>query len=381
MELFDVIKYEGDNDTVIWKYEKEDFNIGSQLIVHESQEAIFFLNGQALDVFGPGKYTLKTENLPILSKFINIPTGGVSQFHCEVYFVNMVEHLAIKWGTDSKIQYMEPSYNFPIYIGANGEMSISMNNSKKLLVKLVGTEKNLSKERLVSYFKSFLMIRLKPYLSKYIRENKINIFEIDEKLETISNDVKDSLISDFDEYGISLKQFFITSIVKPDGDEQYERFKDLHFRQYADIAEAELQQKVGIINQETESKKTVIEAKGIAEKRKTEGYTYQEERGYDVAEKMAENEGAGNFSSAGIGMGIMASVGNTMNNTFGNAMNNVNANNENYCDNCGAKLEPNQKFCDNCGKEVNKEDICPYCSYKFKKASKYCPNCGKERKQ
>ena len=306
---------------------------------------------------------------------------GVSQFHCEVYFVNMVEHLAIKWGTDSKIQYMEPSYNFPIYIGANGEMSISMNNSKKLLVKLVGTEKNLSKERLVSYFKSFLMIRLKPYLSKYIRENKINIFEIDEKLETISNDVKDSLISDFEEYGISLKQFFITSIVKPDGDEQYERFKDLHFRQYADIAEAELQQKVGIINQETESKKTVIEAKGIAEKRKTEGYTYQEERGYDVAEKMAENEGAGNFSSAGIGMGIMASVGNTMNNTFGNAMNNVNANNENYCDNCGAKLEPNQKFCDNCGKEVNKEDICPYCSYKFKKASKYCPNCGKERKQ
>ena len=381
MELFDVIKYEGDNDTVIWKYEKEDFNIGSQLIVHESQEAIFFLNGQALDVFGPGKYTLKTENLPILSKFINIPTGGVSQFHCEVYFVNMVEHLAIKWGTDSKIQYMEPSYNFPIYIGANGEMSISMNNSKKLLVKLVGTEKNLSKERLVSYFKSFLMIRLKPYLSKYIRENKINIFEIDEKLETISNDVKDSLISDFDEYGISLKQFFITSIVKPDGDEQYERFKDLHFRQYADIAEAELQQKVGIINQETESKKTVIEAKGIAEKRKTEGYTYQEERGYDVAEKMAANEGAGNFSSAGIGMGIMASVGNTMNNTFGNAMNNVNANTENYCDNCGAKLEPNQKFCDNCGKEVNKEEICPYCSYKFKKASKYCPNCGKERKQ
>lgn len=380
MKLFDVIKYEGDNDTVIWKYEKEDFNIGSQLIVHESQEAIFFLNGQALDVFGPGKYTLKTENLPILSKFINIPTGGVSQFHCEVYFVNMVEHLAIKWGTNSKIQYMEPSYNFPIYIGANGEMAISMNNSKKLLVKLVGTEKNLRKDRLVSYFKSFLMIRLKPYLSKYIRENKINIFEIDEKLEIISNGVKDSLIEDFDEYGISLKQFFITSIVKPDGDEQYEKFKDLHFRQYADIAEAELQQKVGIINQETESKKTVIEAQGIAEKRKTEGYTYQEERGYNVAEKMAENEGAGNFSSAGIGMGIMASVGNTMNNTFGNAMNNVNANNDNYCDNCGAKLEPNQKFCDNCGKEVNKEEICQYCSYKFKKASKYCPNCGKERK-
>src|SRR5699024_7214288 len=100
-----------------------------------------------------------------------------------------------------KIQYMEPNYNFPIYIGANGEMSITISNSKKLLVKLVGTEKYLNKDRLISYFKSFLMIRLKPYLSKYIRENKINIFEIDEQLEKISSDVKEKLDVDFEEYG------------------------------------------------------------------------------------------------------------------------------------------------------------------------------------
>lgn len=380
MNIIDVIKYEGENDTIIWKHEREDFNIGSQLIVHESQEAIFFLNGQALDVFGPGKYTLETENLPILSKFINVPTGGVSQFHCEIYFINLVEHLAIKWGTDSKLQYMEPKYNFPIYIGANGEMAISINDSKKLLVKLVGTEKFLNKERLISYLKSFLIIRLKPYLSKYIRENKINIFEIDEQLEVISQDVKEKLVLDFQEYGVNLKQFFITTIVKPDGDEQYEKFKELYFRKYADIAEAELQQKVEIINQETESKKMVIEAEGIAEKRKKEGYSYQEERSYDVAEKIAENEGAGNFSSAGIGMGIMTSIGNSVNNTFGNAVNNVGFKQNNYCDNCGAKLESDQKYCDNCGIEVNKVEVCKYCSYKFRKSSKFCPNCGRERK-
>ena len=377
MELFNVIKFEGENDTIIWKYPKEDFNLGSQLIVHESQEAIFFLNGQILDVFGPGKYTLETQNIPILSKIINIPTGGVSQFHCEVYFINMVEHLAIKWGTDSKIQYVEPEFKFPLSIGANGEMAISMVDTKKLLLKLVGTESSLNKDRLVSYFKSFLMIKLKPYLSKYLRENRVNIFEIDEKLEIISNDVKNTLLSDFEEYGICLKHFFITSIVKPDGDEQYEKFKDLHFRQYADVAEAELQQKVGVINQETEKKKMVIEAEGIAEKRKTEGYSYQEERSYNVAEKIAENKGVGNFSSAGIGMGIMASVGNTVNNSFGTAMNNVKA--EKYCDNCGAKLEGNPKFCDNCGAEVNSAQECKYCSFKFTKPGKFCPNCGKER--
>ena len=379
MEIIDVIKYEGDNDTIIWKHENEDFNWGSQLIVHESQEAIFFMNGQALDSLGPGKHTLETENLPLLSKIINIPTDGESQFHCEIYFVNKVEHLAIKWGTDSKIQFMEPNYNFPISIGANGEMSITISDARKLLIKLVGTESYLTKERLISYFRSFLVVHLKPYLSKYIRENKINIFEIDEKIDTISNDVKELLIKDFLEYGIDLKQFFITNIVKPDGDEQFEKFKDLYFRKYADVAEAELNQKVDIINQETEKKKMVIEAEGIAEKRRTEGYSYQEERGFDVAEKIAENEGAGNFSSAGIGLGIMTSVGGAVNNTFGNAMNNINNNNVKYCDNCGAQLDNSQQFCDNCGARVITEEICKYCGYNFKKPGKFCPRCGKER--
>ena len=380
MNIIDVIKYEGDNDSIIWKHSKEDFNLGSQLIVHESQEAIFFMDGQALDSFKAGKYTLETENLPILSKFINIPTNGESQFHCEIYFINKVEHLAIRWGTDSKIQFIEPTYNFPLSIGANGEMSITINDARKLLIKLVGTDEYLSKEKLVSYFRAFLVMHLKPYLSKYIRENKINIFEIDENLKEISNDVEKLLIPDFLEYGISLKHFFITTITKPDGEMQFEKFKDLYFRQYSDIAEAELKQKVDVINQETEKKKMVIEAEGIAEKRKTEGYTYQEERGYDVAEKIAENEGAGNFSSAGIGMGIMTSVGSAVNNTFGTAINNTNTSSQvKYCDNCGNKIENGQQYCDNCGAKIENEISCKHCGFNFKKAGKFCPNCGMER--
>ena len=376
--MLDVIKYEGNNDIIIWKYEKEDFNFDSQLIVHESQEAVFFMNGQALDSFGPGKYVLETENLPILSKFINIPTDGTTPFHCEIYFINKVEHLAIKWGTDSKIQFMEPHYNFPLSIGANGEMAITISDGRKLLIKLVGTETYLTKEKLISYFKSFLMIHLKPYLATYIRENKINIFEIDENLKIISEDIKKMLTNDFALYGVLLKQFLITTIVKPDGDAQFEKFKDLYCRQYASVAEAELNQKVSVINQETEKKKMVIEAEGIAEKRKTEGYSYQEERGYDVAEKMAENEGAGNFSSAGIGMGIMTSVGGAVNNTFSAAMNHV-GDQVKYCANCGAKIDANQSFCDHCGWQINKDEVCKYCGFVFKKNGKFCPNCGKER--
>ena len=160
--IADIIKYEGDNSTFIWKHPCEDFNTTTQLIVHESQEAILFLNGQALDLFGPGRHTLETQNIPILRRLINIPTGGESAFHCEVYFINKTEQMAIRWGTDSKVQYVEPTYKFPLSIGASGEMSLSVDDSRKLLVKLVGTERVLDRQQLTTYFRSILMAKVKP---------------------------------------------------------------------------------------------------------------------------------------------------------------------------------------------------------------------------
>ena len=109
MAITEVIKYEGDNSTFVWKHPVEDFNTNAQLIVHETQEAVFFLNGQPLDLFGSGRYTLEIQNIPLLRHAINIPTGGQSAFHCEVYFVNKTEQMAIRWGTDSKVQYVEPT--------------------------------------------------------------------------------------------------------------------------------------------------------------------------------------------------------------------------------------------------------------------------------
>ena len=72
MALADIIQYEGDNQTFIWKHPREDFNWGSQLIVHESQEAVFFMNGQALDTFGPGRHTLTTQNMPIAGNVLKV---------------------------------------------------------------------------------------------------------------------------------------------------------------------------------------------------------------------------------------------------------------------------------------------------------------------
>lgn len=308
-KIADIIKYEGDNSSFIWKHPCEDFNYLTQLIVHESQEAIFFMNGQALDMFGAGRYTLETQNIPLIGKVLNKATNDKTPFHCEVYFINKTEQMNIKWGTDSRVQYIEPTYGFPLSIGACGEMSLRAEDSRKLLLKLVGTENYLGQQQLAGYFRSFLMTRVKTYIAQVMKTNSINIFEIDENLTMFSNAVKNLLIGDFAEYGVSLEQFFVTTVLKPDGDRQYEKFKELHFRQYADIAEAKLRQQTEIIHAETEAQKTIIDSKAQATKRTQEGYTYQQERGFDVAEKVAQNEAVGEFTNMGVGFGTMAGVG------------------------------------------------------------------------
>ena len=388
-KITDIIKYEGDNSTFIWKHPCEDFNSLTQLIVHESQEAIFFMNGQALDSFGPGRYTLETQNIPLIGKALNLATGVKSPFHCEVYFINKTEQMSIKWGTDSKVQYVEPTYGFPISIGASGEMSLRADNARKLLLKLVGTENFLGQQKLVSFFRAFLMTRVKTYIAQVMKSNAINIFEIDENLSVFSESIKKLLINDFAEYGVALEQFFITTIVKPDGDRQYEKFKDLHFRQYADIAEAKLRQQTDLIHAQTEAQKVVIDSQAQATKRAQEGYTYAQERGFDVAEKVAANEGVGQMTNLGVGLGTMAGVGGVVGGVVGTAVGDALNNTApvapkaaecGFCDNCGAKLTPDSVFCDECGTAVTKvTDTCANCGYKFERPGKFCPKCGTKR--
>lgn len=387
-KIADIIKYEGDNTTFVWKHPCKDFNTTTQLIVHESQEAIFFMNGQALDLFGPGRYTLETQNVPLIGKALGQTTGDEAPFHCEVYFINKTEQMAVKWGTDSKVQYVEPTYGFPLSIGASGDMVLKVSDSRKLLIKLVGTETVLTQNKLLSYFRSILMTKVKTYIAQVMKTNAINIFEIDQDLASFSESIKQLLVPTFNEYGIVLERFFVTTVVKPDGDRQYEKFKELHFRQYADIAEAKLRQQVDIIEAETEAKKTIIESKALAEKRATEGYTYGQERGFDVAEKVAENEAVGEFTNMGVGFGTMAGVGGAvggmvggvMHDALGSVTNTVTPNTrQNFCDNCGAKLNADTCFCEQCGFPVQQQNSCKNCGHVFERQGKFCPKCGTKR--
>ena len=385
-----------DNVTFIWKHPQEDFNTGSQLIVHENEEAVFFLNGQALDLFRAGRHTLETQNLPLVGKFFKAPTGGVTPFHCEVYFVNKVEQMSIKWGTDSKLEYIEPEYGFPIQLGAGGEMSLRVENSRKLLVKVVGTEKGISQQSFVKNMRGFLMTRIKNHLAVYIKSEKINIFEIDERLMEISEALHRQFKQDFLDYGISLERFFLDRVIKPEEDGNYRRFKEIHFRKYADVVEAELRQQTGLIDQETHKQRMIIEAEGMAQKRVLEGYSYQDERGFDVAERIASNEAVGQMTNMGVGLGMMTGIGGTVGAAVGGMMQNTMGavvgdtqqlerpeqpkqpkSSTAGCTKCGNQLPANAKFCLECGQQViaENEKICLACGAKTPKG-KFCLECG-----
>lgn len=233
--LASIIKYEGDNDTFIWKHPIEDFNYGSQLIVHESQEAVFFKDGQALDLFGPGRYTIETQQLPLLEKVYALPTDTEGTFHSEVYFINKTVQMAIKWGTPEKVRFIDPLTGTPLQLGASGEMNVQVSNARKLLVKLVGTTNGIAwgegaglTKSLQASFRPLITSAVKTNLSAVIKNEAIDLLEIDEKLDIISESLRKAILPGFEEYGLTIPQFYVTNVVLPEDDPNFKRIRELH---------------------------------------------------------------------------------------------------------------------------------------------------------
>ena len=231
--LASIIKYEGDNNTFIWKHPIEDFNYGSQLIVHENQEAVFFRDGQALDLFGPGRYTLQTQQLPLLEKVYKLPTDTEGTFHSEVYFINKTVQMAVKWGTPEKVRFIDPLTGTPLQLGASGEMNIQVANGRKLLVKLVGTAQGIAWDEgaglarsLQASFRPLITSAVKTSLGNVIRDEAIDILEIDQKLDIISDSLRRAILPGFEDYGLTIPQFYVTNVVLPEDDPNFKRIRE-----------------------------------------------------------------------------------------------------------------------------------------------------------
>lgn len=326
MSYIDVIEYQGNNKNVIWKFPHTDFNTESQLIVHESQTAILFVNGQAMDEFGPGRHTLNVVNMPLLSSFYEkLTKEQVTPFKAEVYFINQVEQMAVKWGVGN-INYIDPQFNgYAFSIGVNGDLSLKVENGRKLLINLNGQDQFLDQQRFVSYFKDRIHTIVRSVFPSTLRDMGISIYEIEEKLLDLSSVLKAKINQELVSYGMNVPSFFIESVLKPERDEQY---IELNRRKAEDV----LIQKRGIqeleVNRfeqlkriqeaQTDKERQQLEAEALRYRQEQLGYTYQQDRAFDVMGKMAENEGAGSdLRNAAMGLGVGFGVGGAFGEAFG----------------------------------------------------------------
>lgn len=303
-----VIKYEGDNSTFIWKHPCEDFNALTQLIVHESQEAVFFMNGEALDVFRAGRHTLETENIPKISKFFGLVTDKNQEnpFHCEVYFINQTVQMDLKWGTDSKVRYVDPEYGLPLEIGASGSMNLKVSDSLKLLLKLVGTMNGIAwgeggsnfTKSLQNCFRPMISNAVKSNLTAAIKASGINLLEIDEHLNELSTVLKSKIVPGFEEYGLTIPQFYLTTVVLPEDNPNFKKIRDLYTvsiqkrmaKAEAEVRSAQIEAEAEVSTLEAEKKAQVTAAQRAAEleKQTTETEVLKREAERQIISAQAE---------------------------------------------------------------------------------------------
>lgn len=352
MAIVEVVKYDGSPDVFAWKYPNCELGTWTQLIVNESQEAILFKGGKVCDVFRAGRHTLSTENIPILNKIVNLPFGGRSPFTAEIWFINRVFTLDIKWGTSTPIQLQDPKYKVFVPVRAFGQFGIQIDDSQKFLMKLVGTLPQFDKTNILKYFRGVYLTKAKDAIASYLVHKNISILEINAYLDEISSFLQERMAPTFDEYGIRLTSFYVNDINVPEDDNAVVQLK----KALAKRAEMDIV-----------------------------GYSYQQERSFDTLEGAATNPGSmqSSFMGAGIGLGMGVGVGGAMGQQFGNLAQNINTVETKNCPKCNAAIDKTARFCNRCGYDTEaapKKDTaikCSSCGAALTTESKFCKECGK----
>lgn len=279
MAIIDIVKYEQQEGVIVHKFPSCDLRWGSQLVVYPGQVAFFVKGGTVCDKFTDGTYTLKTNNIPLLNKIVNLPFGSDSPFQADVWFVNLLQRLNLKWGTETPIQLEDPKYDIIVPVRAHGQYGFKISDAEKFVSTLVGNMSSFNETQLQAYFRGLLLTRLTSIISQKIVNDKISVLEIPTHLQEISTYCQSKLLPFFAEYGVEIMLFNIISINIPEDDASLNEVK---------------------------------RAKNLSARLKIAGReNYKMERSFDVMEKAADNEsGTGAaFINAGIGLGTSLNMG------------------------------------------------------------------------
>jgi len=214
--LMEVIEYFDDKgDTMVVRMPSDgsaEIKWGAQLTVRESQAALFFRDGKAQMVFGPGRHVLKTPNIPAITKFVtSFGYGPDSPFRAEVYFLNMKLFRNLKWGTREPILFRDPELQM-VRLRSNGMFSIQIKESSLFLNRMVGTQNIFHDNDIHDYLRNIVTSRLINVLGEQVK----SIFDLPNYYDSLSGVMKAVLADDFKACGLELVDFFINAISLPD---------------------------------------------------------------------------------------------------------------------------------------------------------------------
>jgi membrane protease subunit (stomatin/prohibitin family) len=187
-----------------------DIKIGAQLIVQQNQEAVFYRDGKALDVFRAGRHTLTTANVPILTRLLTIPWEK-SPFQCLVYFIGKQTFLDQKWGTAQPIPYRDADFGM-VRLRSFGKYSFRVVDSPLLLNTLVGTQGKYTTEQVSSFLRDLIVARMTDLMGTL----KASLLDLPAKYDEVAAGTRAKVAEEFGKYGLELVDFFISAITPPE---------------------------------------------------------------------------------------------------------------------------------------------------------------------
>lgn len=337
-ELIDIIEWTDDTagDTIVYKYPDEDKEIKNkaQLIVRESQMAVFVNEGQIADVYGPGRHELQTANMPILSTLKGWKYGFESPFKVDVYFVNTRQFINQKWGTANPVMMRDKDFGM-IRTRAFGIYSFKVSDPAVFLKEVFGSCASYETGSITGHLKSAMVSELSDLLA----ESGVPVLDMSTQYDELSEFGLKKFSSTFTAFGLELKSFKINNISLP----------------------KEVEQMI-----DTKTQMNVLGNMG----------QYAQFQTAQAIRDAAQNEGGG-LAGAGVGLGAGAAMGNMMTGMMQQQQTNTQPTSDAKCPKCGAGVRQGAKFCPECGSSMAPPTAkCVACGANIKQGSKFCPECG-----
>ena len=352
-QILKVIEWEDSTkDTLVYKYplnDRDEIMNSSTLVVRPSQVALFVHKGQVCDIFAPGTYTLSTENIPIITKLLALPTGFDSPVKAEVYYINTKQMPGIKWGTANPIMMRDADFG-TVRIRAFGVFAIKVENAKKFMEELFGTNPIYRTGDVCEFAKPMVI----QAFTDAVAESKISALDLAANYKEFSQTIVDTSIEDFEKFGLKLCSIVIENISLP---QEVEKALDER-------------SKLGILDDKMG--------------------TYTQYQAANAMRDAAKNPNGNNMAGMGVGLSAGMAVGGM----FGNAMAGVQpaqdkktglskpasetSSETRECVSCHASILKGVKFCPECGAKQPTAKFCPNCGTKVNDTSKFCPECGEK---